>query len=119
MVLMQGAQHPAKALFGIATFLETCTSEVGAPGWRWQLLPHTKAGHCWVHAAAPSLSPLPSPASPPTTQGLYLGFCSVLFAAFALAKQGGVFSFPYDRLVGINKTDKSKKVTGMAVNKLF
>lgn len=76
---------------------------------------------------SPQLIPAAIPRITPHHPGALLGFllcsscCTHLGkgAAFALAKQGGVFSFPYDRLVGINKIDKSKKVTGMAVNKLF
>lgn len=98
------------------------------PGWWWQSLLHTEAGHCQVlHAAAPSSSLLPSWASPPLPRpGALLGFslrslCTYLGErdVFALAKQGGASSFPYDRLIGINKIEKSKQLTGMAGNKLF
>lgn len=75
---------------------------------------------------SPRLISAAIPGITPTTQGLYLYFhCFSLCArlgkrdGFALIKQGCVFSFPYDRLVGINKIDKSKNVTGMAVNELF
>lgn len=34
-------------------------------------------------------------------------------------KQGGASSFAYDRLIDISKIEKSKKLTGMAGNKLF
>jgi len=96
--------------------------EVSAPAGWWQLLPLSKAGHYWVlHAAAPSSSLLPPQASAPTTQGLYLDFHSAFLPAqvLALAKQGGVSSFPYDRSIGINKIEKSNYLTAVAGNQLF